>query len=134
MGLVDALSAEDRVDVKFSDFFRMAKAVAEVALLKNAIYAEVPYEEVRKMLTGKNSELEEFRQLGLTPDEWREVDRLYTELCEEKAELLKKVELLKLEKDGATQRLEKIKESWNSDDTGISGEGKTDAGAGAAGG
>lgn len=35
MGLVDSFAAEDRVEVKYSDFYKLVRAEAERALLKN---------------------------------------------------------------------------------------------------
>ena len=85
MGLADAFNAEDRIEVKYSDFYRMVKAEAEVQFLRNAVIAEVPYEEVLKMMTGKNSILQEYRDTGLTPDQIREINHLYADLCKDKA-------------------------------------------------
>lgn len=83
MGLVDTLAAEDRVEVKFLDFYKLVRAETERALLKNAVNAGIPREAILKMLSGKNDELEEYRKTELTPDEIREIDRLYAEQCEE---------------------------------------------------
>ena len=50
MGLVDAISAEDRVDVKFSDFYRLVKEAAQFEIVMRAIKNDVPHEYMRKML------------------------------------------------------------------------------------
>ena len=59
MGLVDAFSAEDRVSVKFSDFYRMAKKAAESEVMANGIFGRVPHEYIEIMLTGKKAESED---------------------------------------------------------------------------
>lgn len=60
MGLADAFGAEDRVSVKFSDFYRMlqtaAEADAKLHYIQNAIDAEVPNCYIYGMLTGQKRE------------------------------------------------------------------------------
>lgn len=85
MGLVDSLAAEDRVEVKYSDFYKLVRAEAERALLKNAVHAGVPREQILKMMSGQNDELEEYRKTGLSPDQIREMDKFYAEKCKEVA-------------------------------------------------
>ena len=85
MGLVDSFVAEDRVEVKYSDFYKLVRAEAEKALLKNAVFAGVPREQILKMLSGQNDELEEYRKTGLSPDQIREMDKFYAEKCKEVA-------------------------------------------------
>lgn len=85
MGLVDSFAAEDRVEVKYSDFYELVRAEAERALLKNAVFAGVPREQILKMLSGQNDELEEYRKTGLSPDQIREMDKFYAEKCKEVA-------------------------------------------------
>ena len=99
MGLADVISAEDRVEVKFSDFYKLVRAEAQKDLLRNAIYAGVPREQVLKMLTGQNDELEEYRKTELTPEQIREMDRLYAEKCKDLA-------IMKVEKDLMEKQLE----------------------------
>ena len=53
MGLADAFGAEDRVSVKFSDFYNMMKGCATQELLTNAVKARVPHEYIEAMITGK---------------------------------------------------------------------------------
>ena len=57
MGLADAFGAEDRVEVKFSDFYNMMKAasdaISEMKYVKNALEAGVPANYIRSMLDGK---------------------------------------------------------------------------------
>lgn len=56
MGLIDSFSAEDRVDVKFTDFTTFMKATAQNQLLVNAINTDVPHKYIRRMLTGTKEE------------------------------------------------------------------------------
>lgn len=53
MGLVDAFSAEDRVDVKFSQFYDLMKGCTQREMLMNAVKTRVPYEHIENMMTGK---------------------------------------------------------------------------------
>lgn len=59
MGLIDSFSAEDRVEVKFTDFATFMKATARNEMLVNAINADVPHKYIRRMLTGKKEEKKE---------------------------------------------------------------------------
>ena len=52
MGLVDAFGAEDRVQVKFSDFYTLIKEAAKAELIWNAVNCEVPYQFIRETMTG----------------------------------------------------------------------------------
>lgn len=103
MGFADVLTAEDRIEVKFSDFYKLVRAETERALLKNAVNAEIPREEILKMLTGKNDELEEYRKTELTPDEIREIDKLYAEKCDE-------VAVLTVERDALQKQLNDLQQ------------------------
>ena len=53
MGLADAFGAEDRVEVKFSDFYNMMKGCTQRDLLMNAVKARVPHKYIESMMTGK---------------------------------------------------------------------------------
>lgn len=57
MGLADTFGAEDRVEVKFSDFYNMMKvasdAASEMKYVKNALETGVPANYIRSMLDGK---------------------------------------------------------------------------------
>lgn len=53
MGLADAFGKEDRVDVKFSDFYELIKGCTQRDMLMNAVKTEVPYEYVLSMMTGQ---------------------------------------------------------------------------------
>ncbi len=58
MGLADMFSSEDRMDVKFSDFYNMVKGCTERDLLLNAVKTRVPYRYIECMVTGKDKTLE----------------------------------------------------------------------------
>lgn len=53
MGLADAFAAEDRVDVKFTDFYNLMKGCTQRDMLMNAVKTKVPYEYIECMMTGK---------------------------------------------------------------------------------
>lgn len=53
MGLVDAFSAEDRVQVKFSDFYNLIKGCTQRDMLMNGAKCEVPHQFIREMMSGK---------------------------------------------------------------------------------
>ena len=108
MGLADAINAEDRVEVKYSDFVRLVKAETERNFLRNAVTAEIPYEFVLKFFTGKNSELEEYRKTELTPEQIREIDRLYADICKEKAILTAERNAMENERDTLREELLKL--------------------------
>lgn len=56
----------------------------------------IKYENRRKYLEREESynakELKDYRAIGLTPEQLKEVDRLYTKKCQEVSELSKKLE------------------------------------------
>ncbi len=52
MGLIDTFTAEDRIEVKFSDFYNMMKGVAQRDTLMNGIACDVPHRYLREMMTG----------------------------------------------------------------------------------
>ncbi len=54
MGLIDNFTAEDRVDVKFSDFYNLTKQAAELELVMNAVRCNVPHRYIREMSSGKS--------------------------------------------------------------------------------
>ena len=53
MGLADAFSAEDRVDVKFSDFYNLVEGCTQLKMVMNAVTTKVPYEYIIATMTGK---------------------------------------------------------------------------------
>lgn len=52
MGLMDTFTAEDRIEVKFSDFYNMMKGVAQRDILMNGICCDIPHRYLREMMTG----------------------------------------------------------------------------------
>lgn len=57
MGLADALGKDDRVEVKFSDFYTLVKAASKSELMMNAVNCNVPHRFIRETMTGKSEEL-----------------------------------------------------------------------------
>lgn len=58
MGLADTFGAEDRMNVKFSDFYNLVKGCTQRDMLINGIREDVPHEYMRKMM-GVKSNVEE---------------------------------------------------------------------------
>lgn len=56
MGIVDAFSAEDRVQVKFSEFYELMKEATKAELIMNAVNCDVPHRFIRETMTGKKAE------------------------------------------------------------------------------
>lgn len=54
MGLVDAFGKEDRVEVAFSDFYRLMKESTKAEIVMNAVNCNVPHKYIREMVTGKS--------------------------------------------------------------------------------
>lgn len=52
MGIIDAFSAEDRVSVKFSDFYAMIQQAAKAEIIMNAVRCNVPHRYIRETMTG----------------------------------------------------------------------------------
>lgn len=69
MGMLDAIQSEDRIQVKYSDFYALVKGAAKAELLVNAALTEVPHKYMRCMMTGKNDLLEEYKGTGVIPEE-----------------------------------------------------------------
>ena len=72
MGLVDAFSAEDRIQVKFSDFYELVKGCTQRDQMLNAINCNVPHRYIREMVTGKSEEPENRELLVGAPEEERD--------------------------------------------------------------
>lgn len=53
MGIVDVFASEDRVNVKFSDFYSLMRESSKAELMMNAIKCDVPHRHIREMMTGK---------------------------------------------------------------------------------
>lgn len=56
MSLVDAFKAEDRVEVKFSDFYNLMKEATKAELLMNGAKCDTPHPYMREMMTGKRED------------------------------------------------------------------------------
>lgn len=102
MGLMDAINAEDRIQVTRSEYRDLVEGTEQGRILKNAVYAEIPYDQIKKILTEENDELEEYRKSGLNPEQIQEIDQLYRKKCEE-------VISLKTDLDKMKKRMEEIR-------------------------
>lgn len=51
MGLADTVSKEDRLDVRYTDFYKLMRESAKYELLMNAVNCNVPHQYIRKMAT-----------------------------------------------------------------------------------
>lgn len=69
MGLADAFGAEDRVQVKFSDFYELVRGCTQRDQMLNAINCNVPHRYIREMVTGKSEEPEKRELLIGAPKE-----------------------------------------------------------------
>lgn len=56
MGLVDAFGAEDRVNVKFSDFYNLVKGCTQRDMLMNAVRCKVPHCYTLEVMTGEEND------------------------------------------------------------------------------
>jgi len=56
MGLTDLFSSEDRVEIKFSDFYSFMKEATKAELLMNGAKCDTPHAYIREMMTGKREE------------------------------------------------------------------------------
>lgn len=54
MGIIDTFSKEDRVEVKFSDFYRLMLESTKSELMMNAVNCNVPHVFIREMMTGNH--------------------------------------------------------------------------------
>ena len=50
--ILDAFAKEDRVEVTFSDFYRIMRESTKAELLMNAVKCNVPHRYIREMETG----------------------------------------------------------------------------------
>lgn len=62
MGFADSLNAEDRVQVKFSDFYNLVKGCSKYEVARNAVMCGVPNKFIYEMLTGETNELQEEKE------------------------------------------------------------------------
>lgn len=54
MSIVDAISREDRVEVKFSDFYALMKEAAKAELMMNGVKTGVHHFDMYAMITGED--------------------------------------------------------------------------------
>ncbi len=54
MGLADTFGAEDRVQMKFSDFYKLMKQAVQYEMAMNAVECDVPHRYIRETMTGKS--------------------------------------------------------------------------------
>lgn len=59
MGLADTFAREDRVEVKFSDFYNLMKGCTQQEMLMNGVRTRVPHEYMENMMTGKLTDTQE---------------------------------------------------------------------------
>lgn len=56
MGLADAFNAEDRVNVKFSDFYKLVQQAGKYENVMNGAKCNVPHRYIREMVSGVSEE------------------------------------------------------------------------------
>lgn len=56
MGFCDAIGPEDRVSVKYSDFYTLVREAAKAELVMNAVNCDVPHRYIREMATGEGEQ------------------------------------------------------------------------------
>lgn len=54
MGLMDTISAEDRINIKFSDFYNLVKNTTRAEFMMNGIKNEIDHDSIYKIVTGKS--------------------------------------------------------------------------------
>lgn len=59
MSIADAFNPEDRVSVKFSDFYNMMYEAAKSELIEAAVHANVPNRYIRDMLSMRDERNDE---------------------------------------------------------------------------
>lgn len=70
MGLVDAFSAEVKVDVKFSDFYNLVKGCTQRDMLLNGVKCDVPHKFLREMMRGEKEPEELMAVAPCEPFAW----------------------------------------------------------------
>ena len=56
MVFCDAIGPEDRVSVKYSDFYTLVREAAKAELVMNAVNCDVPHRYIREMATGEGEQ------------------------------------------------------------------------------
>ena len=93
MGILDAINSEDRIQVKFSDFYAMMKGCTQRDQMMNSIKCDVPHRYIREMMTGKSekdsapglktvNECEIVRNLQDECDQWKQLENAIDKACE----------------------------------------------------
>ena len=54
MGILDTFAPEDKVPVKFSDFYELMRESTKAEIMMNAINCDVPHRFIREMMTGES--------------------------------------------------------------------------------
>lgn len=54
MGLMDAFSPEDRVNVTFSEFYALVREASKAELMMNAVKCKIPHAYIYATMTGKS--------------------------------------------------------------------------------
>lgn len=66
MGILDAISKEDRVEVTYSDFYSLMKEATKAELLMNGVKQQVSHEDMYAMMTGEEHPVvAEMREKGM---------------------------------------------------------------------
>ena len=52
--ILDAFAKEDRVEVTFSDFYRLMQESTKAEIVMNVVNCNVPHKYIREMATGKS--------------------------------------------------------------------------------
>lgn len=53
MGIIDAITAEDRVEVKFSDFYRLIRESTRAEMMENGLKCRIPHAHILAVVNGK---------------------------------------------------------------------------------
>lgn len=53
MGLIDSFCAEDMIEVKFSDFYKLVENSTRAEMMLNGIKNEVDHDAIHRVVTGK---------------------------------------------------------------------------------
>ena len=68
MGLADTFGAEDRVQVKFSDFYKLMKQATQYEIAMNAVGCDVPHRYIRECMTGVKEPQKQHCRMGRCGD------------------------------------------------------------------
>lgn len=56
MGIADVFGKEDRVEVKFTEFYELVKQAAQLETVMNGVNCDVPHKYIREMQSGKKEQ------------------------------------------------------------------------------